>query len=392
MESRNRRALALALALMLGMALLAAIGALHGALLSSIIEHYQLSKSAQGAASSAASIGSVVALLASFLLIGRLPKLTLLRLALCLNAVTLVLLKFAPAFGAFTGLWLLTGVGAGFIDMLLSSCMADLYTGRMATRMMCLLHTIFGLSSMICPAVYGRLIRGGLPWNDIYLGVGLLCVALALFLTAAVRLARRSGREALAAEKRLSRRAMGGILRKGAMPGLLAGMVCHGIFLAGLNTWINRYVSVTLSSSLGDLALSFLFFGVMASRLLVSFLPVSTVRYVRLGGLAAGAFILLALPFHSAALMCAALSAAGLAFGALIPCILDLGCREVPESSMLATSALALSLYLGQIAAPPLIGALESAVSLHAGIGLCGAFMLLTSACCWLAPLKRDDR
>ena len=66
-------------------------------------------------------------------------------------------------------------------------------------------------------------------------------------------------------------------------------------------------------------------------------------------------------------LLCIALSAAGLAFGALIPCMLDLACREVPESSMLATTALALSLYLGQIVAPPLIGALESAVNLHAG-------------------------
>ena len=81
---------------------------------------------------------------------------------------------------------------------------------------------------------------------------------------------------------------------------------------------------------------------------------------------------------------------AGLAFGALIPCMLDLGCREVPESSMLATTALALSLYLGQIVAPPLIGALESAVSLHAGIALCGVFMLLTSLCCRVAPLRGE--
>ena len=383
MKGHNHRMMAAAL--MLGMALLAAIGALHGALLRSIIEHYQLSKSAQGAASAAASAGSVFALIGAFLLIGRLPKLTLLRLALCLNAVTLALLKLAPPFGVFAALWLLTGVGAGFIDMLLSSCMADLYTGRIATRMMCLLHTLFGLSSMVCPALYGRLIRGGLPWNDIYLGVALVCVALAVFLTIALKL----GDKAPNAEKRLSLRAMGGILRKGAMPGMLGGMLCHGIFLGGLNTWVNRYVSVTLASSLGDFALSFLFLGVMASRLLISFLPVSTVRYVRVGGLAAGLLLLLALPFHSGALLCAALSAAGLSFGALIPCMLDLGCREVPESSMLATTALALCLYLGQIVAPPLIGALESTISLHAGICLCGVFMLFSSLCCWIAPPKK---
>ena len=387
MKAHNHRALAAGL--MLGMLLLAAIGALQGALLSSIIAHYQLTDSAQGAASAAASAGSVIALLASFFLIGRLPKLTLLRLALCLSAATLALLRLAPVFGAFVALWLVAGVGSGFIDMLLSSCMADMYTGRMATRMMCLLHTLFGVSSVICPAVYSRLIRGGLPWNDIYLCIAALAVALAAYLTLAVRLNRGSNAKVLAAEKRLPLRAMGGILRKGSMPGLLAAMACHGIFLAGLNTWINRYVDVTLSSAMGDLALSFMFFGVMASRLLVSFLPISTSRYVRAGGLAAGLALLLALPFRNGVVMCGALSVVGLCFGALIPCILDFGCREVPESSMLATTSLALSLYLGQIVAPPLIGALESTISLHAGICLCGVFMLFSSLCCWIAPPKK---
>ena len=255
--------------------------------------------------------------------------------------------------------------------------------------MMCLLHTMFGLSSVLCPALYGRLIRGGLPWRDVYLCVSGAAVLLVLFLSAAALLARGSGGKVLAKEKRLSPQAMGGILRQGALPWLLAAMACHGIFLAGLNTWINRYVGVTLASDLGDLALSFLFFGVMASRLLVSFLPVPVVRYVRWGGVAAGLLLLAALPFHSAVLLCAALSAAGLAFGALIPCMLDLSCREVPESSMLATTAMGLSLYLGQIVAPPLVGALEAAVGLHAGIALCGGFMLLTSLCCRFAPLER---
>lgn len=379
----------LAAGLMLGMVLLAAIGSLQGALLNSVIEHFHLSSSAQGAASAAASAGSVLALLVSFLLIGRFPKLTLLRLALALSAVSLALLKIAPAFGAFVALWLLVGVGSGFIDMLLSSCMADLFTGREATRMMCLLHTCFGLFSVICPALYGRLLLGRLAWNDIYLCVAAAAVALTVFLTVAVRLTRESTGRALAAEERLSPRTMLGILRQGALPGLLAAMVCHGLFLGGLNTWINRYLGVTLASDLGSLGLSFLFFGVMASRLLASFLPVDTVRYVRVGGLAAGALLLLALPFRSGTLMCISLSAQGLAFGAMIPCLLDLSCREVPESTMLATTAMGLSLYVGQIIAPPLIGALESAWSLHAGIALCGVFMLLASACCIPAPLGR---
>ena len=390
MKSHQRRAVTAIL--LLGMALLAAVGALQGTLLSGIIAHYHLKDSAQGAASAAVSAGSVLALLGSFLLIGRLSKLALLRLAFCISAAALVLLWLAPVFGLFLALWLVAGIGSGFIDMLLSSCMDDLYEGQMATRMMCLLHTLYGLSSVICPVLYGGLIRGGMPWNGVYLCVACAEAALLIFMTAAMRRTGDSGEKTVAREKRLPVRSMAGLLRRGAMPGLLAAITCHGLFLGGLTTWVNRYVGVVLESPLGDLALSFLFFGVMASRLLMFFFPVSPVRYVRVGGIAGGLILLVALPLRSGAVMCAALSLQGLAFGALIPCPFHLSCRQVPESSMLATTSMSLCLYLAQIVASPLIGALESAVSLHAGIAFCGLFMMLTSACCLFAPLSEKGK
>ena len=65
---------------------------------------------------------------------------------------------------------------------------------------------------------------------------------------------------------------------------------------------------------------------------------------------------------------------------------------ETPESTLLATTALCLALYLPQIVASPIIGALESAFSLHAGIALCGVFMILCSVCCILSPLPRKGK
>ena len=49
----------------------------------------------------------------------------------------------------------------------------------------------------------------------------------------------------------MSFKQMGVVVRKGALPGLIAAMFAHGFFLGGLNTWINRYVGVTLGSALG---------------------------------------------------------------------------------------------------------------------------------------------
>lgn len=60
--------------LLMGMMFLAAIFTLQGALLTSLIAHYSVADSIQGFASSAASVGGVVALVSSFFPIGKLPN------------------------------------------------------------------------------------------------------------------------------------------------------------------------------------------------------------------------------------------------------------------------------------------------------------------------------
>ena len=381
----------LAAALMVGMMFLAAIFALQGVLLNHIIDHFGLSDSAQGLASSAASAGGVIALTSSVLLIGRLPKMTLLRIAIGVCSVFLALLKVAPTFAVFVGLWLVLGVGMGYVDMLLSSCMADLYTGRRATQMMCILHMLYGVSSVICPSLYNGLMDAGLAWNSVYLFVAAVGLALLAYATIAVAMSRKSGGGTLA-EQKMDFRTMAKVVRKGALPGLIAAMFCHGFFLGGLNTWINRYVGVTLNSPLGDSATAFMFFGVMASRLLMPILPLSPVKYIRAGGFAAGIAVLIALPMRSGWAMCIAVLLCGLAYGAMIPCMLDIGCAETPESTMLATTVMMLALYLAQAVVSPVIGALETAFSLHAGIGLCCAFMLLCSIFNLMAKLPKEKK
>lgn len=380
MTKANRRLLAAAL--MAGMAFLSSIYSLQGPLLSSMIEHFGLTDSAQGLASSASSVGGVIALLTSFLMIGRLPKMTLFRIALGVCAVFLALLKLAPVFAVFVGLWLALGVGMGYVDMLVSSCMADLYEGRAATRMMCFLHMTYGVASVIFPIFYSGAMGAGMMWNSLYLCISALAVVLLAYTAFAVRRASRGGGKLMAAEQRMSFKQMGGVVCKGALPGLIVAMFCHGMFLGGLNTWINRYVGVTLGSDLGALAVSCMFVGVMSSRLLVPFMPFTPERYVRVSGLLAGVVLLAALPFGNGLVMCIAACISGLFFGAMIPCMLNIGCAETPESTMLATTVLMLSLFLAQAITSPLIGALEAAFSLHVGIAMCGMFMLLASLCC----------
>jgi len=379
-------------ALLLGMMFLAAIFTLQGALLTSLIAHYGVTDSVQGFASSAMSIGGVVALVSSFFLIGKLSKLLLLRIAVGICAVFLALLKVSPTFAVFVIMWFALGIGMGYLDMLVSSCMADLYEGRAATRMMCILHTSYGIVSSIVPVVYGKLLDSGVKWNNVYLYVAAVGTALLVFFAFAMRFARANVQNEPTAENRMSFRDMCRVLSKGVLPALVCAMFCQGIYLGGFNTWIERYVSVTLGSSLGSLSLSLMFFGVMVSRLTLAFAPISPVKYIRFAGVASGLFLLAALPFKNGTIMCIGMCASGICFGAFIPCTLDVGCALTPESSMFATTAMMLAVYLGQAVAPPVIGALGAAFSLHVGIAFCIAFTLLCSLFCRFAKLNGSVR
>jgi len=381
----------LTVTLIIGMMFIASIFTLQGSLLTSLIAHYELSDSEQGFASSAACAGGVVALMSSFFLIGHIPKLLLLRIGVAVCSVFLALLKFSPSFSLFVVMWFAIGIGLGYMDMLVSSCMADLYEGRAATSMMCILHMSYGVVSSLVPFLYDAMLKR-MMWNSLYLWVAGLGILLLVLFTVSVAYARSCMKREPMAENRMSFREMGEVMKKGALPALVAAMFCHGVFLGGLNTWINRYVSVTLNSSFGSLSLSLMFVGVLVSRLVISLTNISAVKFIRFAGYAAAACVFVALPFRSGALMCAGILGCGLFFGAMIPCILDVGCAATPESTMFATTSMVLSLYLGEAIIPPVIGALEAAFNLHVGIALCGVFMVIASVCCSVAKIPKDIR
>ena len=162
------------------------------------------------------------------------------------------------------------------------------------------------------------------------------------------------------------------------LPGLILAMFAHGIFLSGLNTWINRYAGL-LPGTFTIPAQSFLFAGIMLSRLLVPFLPIRTERYVLSGGIGAGIVLALGLVTGNGLALRLSLLVSGLLAGALLPCMLSIGCSRHREDTLMVTTSMLLALYLGQGISAPVIGGLESAFGLVSGIFLCALCMALTS-------------
>lgn len=366
--------------LLLCMVFLSAVFAVQGSLLSTMIEQFQLDPARQGTANTMAFAGGIIALVSAFALQGRWKKRTLLKGAVLLCAAGLVLMWIAPSYGLYVTAWFVTGFGLGLMDTLLSACMADLYSGKLAVLMMCILHMAFGLSSVLSPMGYAALLSGGTPWKSIYLVIAAVGV---LIILSALVIKKTQGivdREAIAQQQMDLKRILPA-LREGGLLWLTAAIFFHGIFLSGLNTWINRYAD-GLGVAIAFPAQSCVFLGLMLSRLLIPFLPIKTNRYVIAGGLLGGIALVIGLLFSDGWALRGMLILSSLMFGALIPCVLTLGCERQKSNTLLATTGIMLALYLGQAVSSPLIAALEAAIHLRAGMFLCAMCMVLCSLCC----------
>ena len=98
-----------------------------------LISHYSVAESIQGFASSAASVGGVVALVSSFFLIGKLSKLLLLRLSVATCAVFLALLKVSPVYSVFVAMWF--ALGAAFnLHVGIAFCAASTFLCALCCR------------------------------------------------------------------------------------------------------------------------------------------------------------------------------------------------------------------------------------------------------------------
>ena len=378
--------------LLLGMAFLSAVFAVQGSLLSTMIENFRLDAARQGTANTMAFAGGIAALVMAFALQGRWKKRALLKAAMLVCAAGLALMWLAPSYGLYVAAWFVTGFGLGLMDALLSACMADLYTGKLAVTMMCLLHTSNGLASVLAPIGYARLLAAGTPWKQVYLIIALAgagIVAAALVIGKAQRIADREQ----TVPQMTSLRCILPTLRQGGLLWLVAAIFFHGIFLSGLNTWVNRYAE-TFADGLALPAQSCVFLGLMLSRLLMPFLPIRAEKYVVASGFAAGAVLCVGLVFPGGWGLRVMLAVSSLLFGALIPCVITLGCERQKSNTLLVTTGIMLALYLGQGVASPMIAALEAAVDLRAGMLLCALSMALCSLCCLAdkaAEQKRKD-
>ena len=357
---------------------LAAVNSSHGPLLSPMIERYALTDSQQGYPNSAQNIGCIAAMFTSLWVIGRLRKQTLLTAAVGLMALLMLPLSLLPPFPVYLGLYALVGVAYAYMDAIASSMIADLHTGKNSARMMCVMHACHGLSGIVSPLLLGAAlgVDGNMPRAYLaVLAIGAVTLAFLWPVNARVHLS-----EAAARPEPLSKRQLAAFFGNPTLRALAIAILFYGVHLSGMIVWIDRYVEVGLQSTLGALALAFLYAGLTGSRLIVPLLRVRPMTYICFSCLLSAALMILGLCVGNAVVMCACVLACSLVSGALVPVILGTAYAGFSSNTLLASTLMNLCMLAGNCISSPLIGMIESRAGMGWGMAVCAVALVAAAA------------
>lgn len=373
----GRQKWAYTVAILVSMVFLAMAHQMRPSQLSAVIGYYGLSDSQQGMPAAFATLGSIGAMFLAIALTGRVRKPVMLVISIAASLVLMLPQYLCPPLMLFLALNFVYGIALGMIDTLVSACMAEVHTGKRSALMLSLLHASYGVGGITAPVLYGRLLASGTSWNRLFLVLILIGMTLLMYI-APVSL-RQAYLTAVSANERAARFSISGVRRFFADPILSAFtglMFCFGMSFGGMTTWMVRFVDVTYSTTMGDTVLSLVFLGILIGRIVTPFLPISEKVFLKIAG--AGYFLLMsaALLIGSAEATAVLACLACILAGPIVPYAMSIACGRMLENTLLVSTILNLSMYIGQTLASPIMGGIEGFTGLNGSMGFSHIFGL----------------
>lgn len=363
-----------------------------GVMLSSIIDAYDLQTAQEGYMSSCISAGALAALLGGILLRGRVSKPAFIFWGGTLMSVMLLLKGTAIPFGVFLAVCTAMGLGMGVMDSFQSAFLADLIPERSAQGLG-VLHGIFGVGGFALPLALHRLLAG-YGWRQVYVMIGLVCLALMLQFGLA---SRKMAHDRLFAVKLETSGNFSQIRNFIKQPYFFVLLLC--IFLGaaaqnGVLVWTVRYVSGTLKSeALAPLCLSLFWIASTVSRVMTPRLPVRPSAVLAAGSALTAAVWTAGIVSENAVMMLICCIIGGLGSGCCIPVLLSEGAAFSPENTGLITSILMIVKTIGQILMPLAVSAIRASIGETAGMLLiAAAFLADAVAVAGLIYVKKKEK
>ena len=151
------------------------------------------------------------------------------------------------------------GIGCGTLDGAGNGLILDLFPdGR--GRALNLLHFSFSVGALACPAVVGRAVEAGIPWQAVLMGTAILAVPIAVWFARADMPSGRHGQ--------LEARAAPGVrlLFDRTLLALGIGIACYVASEVGVSNWLVRFLAA-VPLSLATTTLTLYWAGLTVGRL-----------------------------------------------------------------------------------------------------------------------------
>ena len=278
-------------------------------------------------------------------------------------------LGLAPTWAAFVVAAAAAGVGAGCLDGGANGLVLDVYReGR--GRAMNLLHMSFSAGALAAPLVIGALVQGGVPWQTVAIGTGVVVSLLAL---AYVVVPMPSGRRRSEGPGPAAPVPSGG---RGGRSLLAGPLLLLGIAIAayvaseiGISNWLVRFLEPAPLMT-ATLALSLYWAGLTVGRLVSALISdrFDHLRFTIACALAMGVLVAAAVFVPVLPLSIALFAAAGVASGPVFPMVVALGGERHPERSAAVGGSLAGMAVIGSTLYPPAMGFISVTVGLTAAM------------------------
>lgn len=358
-------------------------------LINEIVDSFSLTGAAQGLLSSMLSLGQMVAFLLNPLFQGRIRKMTMLLFSGLLQVVVLAASGFAPTFVLFALAMVILGMGGGWLDGGINSCMIDIHPDD-NPRYLGQLHGIYGIGSLLAPLAIQWLLLT-MAWQSV-----LWCIAgLLLFAMILIALARReSGHENQSAvkEKRLTPGQVWAYLKKGRNLLLLGCAALTGAVQTGVNCWIVRYMLLAYDqAALGATCLTVYWVAATINRFLAPRLRVRPLVMLSGGSLLAALFLGIGIFSGNALVMCVCVGLVGLVTGHFVPMIVSVSAEGYQGSTTLTTSMSMFVMGVVRVILPLAMAGLTDSVSTSAGMLLPAAAGVLAALLC-AAALRQSPK
>lgn len=376
--------------LFLIMALYAVSIMMVGPIMPSVIADYQIRLSQGGLMTTFQSIGGVLAVMLVGVLADRFKKTWLIFVSFLIFGLALLLVSVVNIYTALLLIFFIFGLGSRMSDTVLNAYVSDLYQARRGYYLN-LLHTFFGIGALSGPIYVRFILARNLPWGQVFLFLGIVCVILILFFPLVLKLAARkmnaadphdlpavhhqvqqSSSIAPSQSKPLSHLAF--IKGSPVIWLLCLMMILYLAHQAVLSVWIPMYMESDLlvSPTFSGLTLSVMWLGIIVGRMVSAHLTdkVHPVSILIFGNLFAALLTTLGILPRVPVLMIICLGIAGFLNGATIPLLITIASDRYPQHTGTTSSIIFLSGAFATMIFPWLAGRLAELYSFQIAMSM----------------------